>query len=206
MAARVVQQKLMLNVCAVFDGHVEQSLTQFVPFVDPLSISSGLPLDKDAASRFIKAAIANQPDKPAPDSKFYTAATAVNDPLAGPGPHSRLNSLARASVKDTSENSVSATASEEEDEDLQVFTDAIQNKPSLSTKEQADQLGHNIVSSGNENGSSSDMPVESANKVAKKRKHMQHESKPIPTVLDALSGRFQNHVCLGVAFPPNVRR
>lgn len=71
---------------------------------------TGLPLDKEAASRFVKAGIANQPSKPSDSSTFYSAEATVTDPLAGPGPHSRLSSLARISTP-TEQGESSAQAS-----------------------------------------------------------------------------------------------
>lgn len=54
-------------------------------------------IDKDAASRFIRAAISNQPNKPSSSSSFYTAKADVSDPLSGPGKHSRFQSIEKSS-------------------------------------------------------------------------------------------------------------
>lgn len=86
-----------------------------------------MPLDKEAASRFIKAGIANQSSKPSSSSTFYSAEATVSDPLAGPGPHTRLSSLARVStpVEDGSSQQASSSSSSDGEEDLKVFTSMV---------------------------------------------------------------------------------
>lgn len=85
-----------------------------------------MPLDKDAASRFIKAGIANQPSKPSSESTFYTAQATVTDPLAGPGSHTRLSSLARASTSQpASEAEAAGSGSSDSEEDLQVYASTV---------------------------------------------------------------------------------
>jgi len=74
-------------------------------------------IDKKAASRFIKAAISNQPPQPSAESSFYSASANVTDPMEGrdgPGPHTRLSSLARASSKNADEDEDESSSEEEE--------------------------------------------------------------------------------------------
>lgn len=85
-----------------------------------------MPLDKEAASRFIKAGIANQPSKPSGSSAFYAAEATVSDPLAGPGPHSRLSSLSRASTAKETDGSGAASGSDSDsDVSLKIYASMV---------------------------------------------------------------------------------
>jgi hypothetical protein len=86
-------------------------------------------LDKEGASRFIRAAISNQPKGPSSDSSFYNSKATVEDPLDGPGRHTRLVSLAKSSERRPSSMSDGSS----EDEDLQVFTGADEGSTAVQT-------------------------------------------------------------------------
>lgn len=73
-------------------------------------------LDKDAASRFIKAAISNQPKTKSSNKALYTVNVTVSDPLDGPGKHSRFSTYGRQDdSRKQAENSGDRSSSEDED-------------------------------------------------------------------------------------------
>lgn len=95
-------------------------------------------VDKDAANRFISAAISNQPKKPESSSSFYTANAQVTDPLAHPndtssnadatyvGTSTRLSSFQRQSGReersaDTKDDNDDSSSSSSENDDLKVI-------------------------------------------------------------------------------------
>ena len=75
-------------------------------------------LDKDGANRFIRAAISNQPKAPSTDSNSKAT---VQDPLEGPGKHTRLVSLAKSSERAEASGKGTLSESSSEEEDLKVF-------------------------------------------------------------------------------------
>lgn len=87
-------------------------------------------IDKDAASRFIRAGTHNKAGAPNGSSSFYTSEATVDDPRKnendGPGVHSRLSSLSRNAVgkgKKPEEADSNDSSSSSEEGDLQVHND-----------------------------------------------------------------------------------
>ena len=87
-------------------------------------------IDKDAASRFIKAGTHNKAGAPSASSSFYTSKATVDDPRDsendGPGVHSRLSSLSRNAAgkgKKPEEADSNDSSSSSEEGDLQVHDD-----------------------------------------------------------------------------------
>lgn len=157
----------------------------------------GMPLDKDAASRFIKAGIANQPSKPSSSSTFYSAGATVGDPLAGPGPHSRLSSLARASTSQpTSGTEAAGGSSSDSEEDLQVYTSMVASTSAAPAEPtSAETSAHQAISTLNESNKDGNTQADEDKKKKrqeKKRKRLlgvPGEAAPVPKVLqDPLSG------------------
>lgn len=107
--------------------------------------TGSMKIDKSAASRFIKAAISNQPPQSSAGSSFYTASATVTDPLEGrdgPGPHTRLSSLARASTKNSeSGQDDDSSGSSSEEEGLEV------NGGDLAAKEEGSEAESRPTSS-----------------------------------------------------------
>lgn len=86
-------------------------------------------INKDAASRFIKAGTHNKASAPSASSSFYTSKATVSDPREienqnnGPGVHSRLSSLGRNAAgkgKKPEEADSDSSSSSGEESDLQV--------------------------------------------------------------------------------------
>ena len=85
-------------------------------------------IDKDAASRFIRAGTHNKAGAPNASSSFYTSEATVDDPRKnendGPGVHSRLSSLSRNAAgkgkKPEEADSNDSSSSSSEEGDLQV--------------------------------------------------------------------------------------
>lgn len=152
-----------------------------------------MPLDKDAASRFITAAIANQPSKPNSNSSFYSAEATVSDPLAGPGPHTRLSSLARIS-SDTSEKEsegAEAGSSSSSGEDLQVYASMVPNTNTASAGP-SDITGSTGMPSGNRDSRETNQAQadKQKRKQEKKRKRLLGDGLPAAKkVQDPFSGR-----------------
>lgn len=157
----------------------------------------GMPLDKDAASRFIRAGIANQPSKPSSSSTFYSAEATVSDPLAGPGPHSRLSSLARASTSQpTSGTEAADGSSSDSEEDLQVYTSMVASTSAApaqptSAEASADQA-ISTLNESNKDGNTQADEDKKKKRQEKKRKRLlgvPAEAATAPKVLqDPLSG------------------
>lgn len=175
-----------------------------------LRCSTGMPLDKEAASRFIKAGIANQPSKPSDSSTFYSAEATVNDPLAGPGPHSRLSSLARISTPKEEDGSSglassSSSSSSDGEADLQVYTSMVAPASSQAQKVQASPKEGptpEITSQGVVSQADSD---KKKRKQEKKRKRLLGTDVETAgfrkTLLDPLQGMCTSHVSDKVTLP-----
>ena len=104
-------------------------------------------VDKDAASRFIAAAIANQASKPAASSSFFTANATVTDDRSGPGRHSRLSTFARQEEHRQNSKVEDQHESSSEEEDLAVFDgdDAEQNPKAASSSSSDDQIAARLT-------------------------------------------------------------
>lgn len=114
---------------------------------DDIRYSGNMKVDKDAASRFIAAAIANQAPKPAASSSFYTADATVTDDRSGPGRHSRLSTFSRQEEYRQDSKADDQRESSSEEEDLAVFEgeDADQAPKAASSSSSDDQIAARLT-------------------------------------------------------------
>lgn len=146
-------------------------------------------VDKDAASRFIAAAIANQASKPAASSSFFTANATVTDDRSGPGRHSRLSTFARQEEHRQNSKVEDQHESSSEEEDLAVFDgdDAEQNPKAASSSSSDDQIATRLTGVQAATGAAPQVTPSDSKHKKKKRQREESTSQKV-TSTDPLQG------------------